>query len=61
MDDAIEHTIPSDFLSHRDALLLADLCAEYLRSKDISSDAFGFAVQIMTPTGEEYEPATHKL
>jgi len=58
MDDVIEHTIPGEFLSKRDAIFLTDLCADFLNENGIASDAFGFAVQIMTPTGAEYEPTT---
>ena len=61
MEDVIEHTIPKEFLSKRDAEFLTDLCTDFLNEKGIASDAFGFAVQIITPTGTEYAPTTYEL
>ena len=55
MDDVIEHTVPSEFLSARDATFLTDLCRDFLQEKDIATDAFAFAVQIITPAGPDYE------
>lgn len=61
MDDVIEHTIPNEFLCARDVEYLSELCTDFLNEKGIASDAFGFAVQIVTPTGAEYEPTTYEL
>lgn len=57
-DDVIEHTIPSDFLHSHDTDYLSSLGREYLESLGIKSDAFAFAVQIITPIGKEYEPSS---
>ena len=48
--DVIEHTIPTDFLSEQDTRYLTNLCGDFLRDNGFSTDAFGFAVQIITPS-----------
>ena len=57
-DDVIEHTIPSDFLHSHDTEYLSSLAREYLESIEVKSDAFAFAIQVVTPIGKEYEPSS---
>jgi hypothetical protein len=55
IDDVIEHTIPTDFLSEQDTRYLTNLCGDFLRENGFPTNAFGFAVQIITPADFETE------
>jgi hypothetical protein len=54
-EDVIEHTIPTDFLSEQDTRYLTNLCGDFLRENGFPTDAFGFAVQIITPSNSGTE------